>query len=232
MLKMKLICLSSRLIRAQQWDHSQRKVVRYDHSEGDMRELKGDHGTKVACAAAGVLSYADHGANGVAEGSKLHIFDIRRGSGKCLLRKHYIIQFNLHRKLTISFIFIGGYRLINAYTFFESMHDTNGLQARIANGSWNTRYRAYPFSCKFFDEALHGEYQGDLFVSSAGNDGLDSDILRSKHRTIGNPASCKNTLAGKYSCRFASLRASPKKNLTVSFCFICFATHSSRCKSK
>lgn len=84
-----------------------------------------------------------------------------------------------------------------ANTFFESMHSTNVSPARIANGSWMTQYRPYPFSCKFFDEALHDNYQGDVYVASAGNGGLDNDTLTSKPRTVGNPASCKNTLAGK-----------------------------------
>lgn len=86
----------------------------------------------------------------------------------------------------------------SAYSFFESMHDTNQTPARIANGSFSTAYRAYPFSCKFYDDALYGQYQGDLYVASAGNDGLDDSLLQSKERTIGNPASCKNVLAGKY----------------------------------
>lgn len=86
----------------------------------------------------------------------------------------------------------------SAFTLFESMHSTEDRPARIANGSWNTRYRAYPFSCRFFDEALHGTYQGDLYIASAGNDGLDSSTNESRYRTIGNPASCKNTLAGKF----------------------------------
>ena len=85
----------------------------------------------------------------------------------------------------------------SAFTLFESMHSTNGKPARVANGSWNTRYRAYPFSCRFFDEALHGVYDGDLYVASAGNEGLNDSSMVSKERTIGNPASCKNTLAGK-----------------------------------
>ena len=86
----------------------------------------------------------------------------------------------------------------SASTLFESMHDTNGKPARVANGSWNTRYRAYPFSCKFFDEALHDKFQGDLYVASAGNEGFNDAAVKSRERTIGNPASCKNTLAGKH----------------------------------
>ena len=67
----------------QEWDHSQRKVVRYDHSFGDKIEPKGGHGTKVAGAAAGSLHNVDDSeANGVAEGAKLHILDIQHGTGK------------------------------------------------------------------------------------------------------------------------------------------------------
>ena len=87
----------------------------------------------------------------------------------------------------------------SAYTLFKSMHSTDKTPARVANGSWNTKYRPYPFSCKFFDENLHGEFKGDLYIASAGNEGLDEIKMKSKQRrTIGNPASCKNTLAGKY----------------------------------
>lgn len=83
------------------------------------------------------------------------------------------------------------------YAFFESMHSTDDTPARIANGSWNTQYSPYPFSCKFFDSALYHNYQGDVYIASAGNDGLDETTMKSKYRTIGNPASCKNTIAGK-----------------------------------
>ena len=70
----------------QEWDHSQRKVVRYDHGVGDKIEPKGGHGTKVAGAAAGSLhGDEDNKANGVADGAKLHIFDIQQGTGKSTL---------------------------------------------------------------------------------------------------------------------------------------------------
>jgi hypothetical protein len=90
------------------------------------------------------------------------------------------------------------------HKLFESMHDTDGTQARIANGSFMTPYRSYPMGCKFYDEALHDSFQGDLFVASAGNSGFDETTMQSKQSTIGNPASCKNTLAGKcsYRCLF------------------------------
>ena len=60
--------------------------MRYDHSVGDRVEPTGGHGTKVAGIA---LGSADHGgddeANGVAEGAKLHLFDIQEGTGKLYL---------------------------------------------------------------------------------------------------------------------------------------------------
>ena len=77
------------------------------------------------------------------------------------------------------------------------MHSTMSNPARIANGSFMTTYRAYPSSCKYFDDALYGKFQGDLFIASAGNGGFDEVSMESIERTIGNPASCKNTLAGK-----------------------------------
>ena len=86
----------------------------------------------------------------------------------------------------------------NVNIFFRSMHDTDKTPARVANGSWDTKYRPYPLSCKFFDKNLHGKFKGDLYVASAGNKGLNETTMLSKERTIGNPASCKNTLAGKY----------------------------------
>ena len=78
------------------------------------------------------------------------------------------------------------------------MHSTDKTPARVANGSWSTKYRPYPLSCKFFDDNLHGEFKGDLYIASAGNEGFDESTMQSKERTIGNPASCKNTLAGKF----------------------------------
>eukprot|EP00551_Chaetoceros_affinis_P003695 CAMPEP_0203647088 /NCGR_PEP_ID=MMETSP0088-20131115/14746_1 /ASSEMBLY_ACC=CAM_ASM_001087 /TAXON_ID=426623 /ORGANISM="Chaetoceros affinis, Strain CCMP159" /LENGTH=94 /DNA_ID=CAMNT_0050504583 /DNA_START=24 /DNA_END=305 /DNA_ORIENTATION=+ len=75
------------------------------------------------------------------------------------------------------------------------MHSTAGTPSRIASGSFSTSYTAYPFSCRFLDEVLHDMYPGDLYVASAGNHGYDKDKKVSKMRTIGNPASCKNTLA-------------------------------------
>ena len=70
----------------QQWDYTQRKVVRYDHSLGDKIEPKGGHGTKVAGAALGKSrDNEDDVANGIADGAKLHIFDIQQGKGKIIV---------------------------------------------------------------------------------------------------------------------------------------------------
>jgi hypothetical protein len=55
--------------------------VRYDHSLGDKVEPRGGHGTKVAGAAAAKLYNRE--ANGIAEGAKMHIYDIQIGTGKC-----------------------------------------------------------------------------------------------------------------------------------------------------
>ena len=89
-------------------------------------------------------------------------------------------------------------RSINAYTIFQLMHSTNGQPSRIANGSFGTGYSAYPYSCRFFDEALHDVYPGDVYVAASGNNGYDRNNKVSKMRTVGNPAACKNTLAGKF----------------------------------
>ncbi len=193
----------------QQWDYTQRKVVRYDYSNGDKEELPDGHGTKVAGAAAGsAINDKNDKANGVAQGSKLHVFDIMERTGMCMLLISFCSQHNRSNQ-TLNFQFVfhqGGYNMPTdlAYRLFESMHDTDKLPARVAVGSFNTRFRPYPFSCKFFDEALHGRFKGDLYVASAGNDGLDNKSLRSKDKTIGNPASCKNTMAGETMQRHGS----------------------------
>ena len=116
-------------------------------------------------------------------------------------------------KISPSCLFYSGiYNFPSAYDFFESMHSTQSNPARIANGSFITPYRAYPSSCKYFDDALYGKFQGDLFVASAGNGGLNTASMESIDRTIGNPASCKNTLAGE---SLALLHFSLKENFLV-----------------
>ena len=48
-----------------------------------------------------------------------------------------------------------------------------------------------------YDDLLYGEFQDVVFVASAGNDGGKTSLNTSQMNTIGNPAACKNTLAGK-----------------------------------
>jgi hypothetical protein len=74
------------LVVLKEWDSSQRKVIRYDHSVGDQYEPEGGHGTQVASAAAGsAWGGYDNEADGIATAAKLHVFDIKRGSGKIRL---------------------------------------------------------------------------------------------------------------------------------------------------
>ena len=82
---------------------------------------------------------------------------------------------------------------------FESMHDTKSIPARIAVGSFTSgKFRPYPSTCVEIDRLLHSnEYQGDLYVVSAGNFGYDEDRKKSQMETVGNPGSCKNTLTGE-----------------------------------
>ena len=79
------------------------------------------------------------------------------------------------------------------------MHSSpeNTKPARIANASFGTSRKPYPSMCKDLDRLLYGDYQGDLYVASAGNYGLDKILVKSVDRTIVNPAACKNSLAGK-----------------------------------
>ena len=65
--------------------------MRYDASIGDREENLGGHGTKVACAAAGKFKYDyDNEADGIAQGAKLHIFDVQKSSGKLRYFTFYI----------------------------------------------------------------------------------------------------------------------------------------------
>ena len=62
--------------------------MRYDHSIGDKTEPRGGHGTKVAGAALGKSRYDENDiANGIAEGAKLHIFDIQIGGNGKIIHK-------------------------------------------------------------------------------------------------------------------------------------------------
>ena len=90
-----LVCVS---IIEQTWDHTQRKVVRYDHSIADKIEPKGGHGTKVAGAAVGkAKGHEDDEANGIAEDAKLHIFDIQEGTGKFIMQLYFTFEDELSK---------------------------------------------------------------------------------------------------------------------------------------
>ena len=59
---------------------NQRKVVRYDSTNGDSKEGSG-HGTRVAGVVAGKAT-VDDTADGIASEAKLHIWDMQIGKGK------------------------------------------------------------------------------------------------------------------------------------------------------
>ena len=60
---------------------NQRKVVRYDSTNGDTIEVSG-HGTRVAGVIAGrANNFVEDEADGVACEAKLHIWDMQRGTG-------------------------------------------------------------------------------------------------------------------------------------------------------
>jgi hypothetical protein len=149
------------------WDMAQRKVVRYDTTYGDDGDASGGHGTSVATIIAGNALSGDSDANGIAEDAKLHVNDLSK-SGSSLA--------------------IPG----SPRNLFRSMYN-NGNGAKIANGSFSTRYSVYKTSCRMYDNYLYGDYQDILYVASAGNEGSSGGT--SMMNTIGNPAACKNTLA-------------------------------------
>ena len=155
------------------WDMSQDKIVKYDTTNGDGTDVSRDHGTSVAGVVAGKASSGDNEANGIAEDAKLHIFDMSTKEN-------------------------GGYYNTRGlpYAAFNSMYN-NGNGAKIANVSWSTKYSTYRTSCRMYDDLLYGEFQDVVFVASAGNDGGNPSLNTSQMNTIGNPAACKNTLAGK-----------------------------------
>jgi len=153
------------------WDMNQAKIVKYDTTNGDDKDVSRGHGTSVAGVVAGKASSGDNEANGIAEDAKLHIFDMSTNGG-----------FYNTRRLP--------------YAALKSMYN-NGNGAKIANASWSTRYSKYRTSCRMYDDLLYGEFQDVVFVASAGNDGRNPSLNTSQMNTIGNPAACKNTLAGK-----------------------------------
>ena len=71
--------------------------------------------------------------------------------------------------------------------------DGKTVTSSIMNASWGSSYRPYSVRCKLYDYALEHNYDHILFVTSAGNDGTSD--ASSAMNTIGDPASCKNSLA-------------------------------------
>ena len=71
----------------------------------------------------------------------------------------------------------------------------NGNGAKIANLSWSAGHRAYSLRCVNIDRALQEDYDDVVVLASAGNEGTAE--LNGSYSTIGDPASCKNTVAGK-----------------------------------
>jgi hypothetical protein len=60
---------------------NQRKVVRYDSTNGDTKEVSG-HGTRVAGVVAGRgNTFGEDEADGIACDAKLHIWDMQEGKG-------------------------------------------------------------------------------------------------------------------------------------------------------
>ena len=90
----------------------------------------------------------------------------------------------------------GGYSDPGPRKWFSSIYDASGDGAKIANGSWSSSYRPYSFRCRLYDEELRDNYPEILFVASAGNEG--NDYPGEPMNTIGDPASCKNVMAGTY----------------------------------
>ena len=66
----------------QNWNWSERKVLKYDYSDnnGDNYEPSGGHGTRVAGIIAGQKSGGtESDADGIARDAKLHVWDLMRG---------------------------------------------------------------------------------------------------------------------------------------------------------
>ena len=96
---------------------------------------------------------------------------------------------------TVSYI-PGGYKDPGPYSIFGSMQK-DAVGCRISNGSWSApTFGKYTTRCRLYDNALHEQYSDVLFVTSAGNRG--NDVPGEQYGTIGDPASCKNTLAGMW----------------------------------
>jgi hypothetical protein len=93
--------------------------------------------------------------------------------------------------------------ILSAYTspgprkIFRSAENGDG-GAKIINTSWSSSYKGYyTGTCRNYDEALYDNPE-TVVVASIGNSNGRSDGVG----TVGDPASCKNSIAGKYSPPF------------------------------
>ena len=155
------------------WDFSQRKVVHYDNTFGDKRDIESGHGTSVASILAGRKSSDGSNeekghADGTAPGSYLAFFDMEDDNDG-------IGDPGVDRLLS---------------SLYKSGQGGSKKGARVINASWGRSYYGqYTSYCREYDSALRDEYPGLLFVVSAGNTGRDGVS------SIQDPASCKNPLA-------------------------------------
>ena len=151
------------------WDMTKRKIVHYDDTFADQKEISRGHGTYVSGIIAGRKS--SNGidnevgfADGVAPGSKLSFFDME--------------------------VEAQGIQDPGVRRLFESFYNT-GKGAKIMNGSWGRSYGGvYTSFCRDWDSLLRSKYSDVLFVVSAGNTGIGA-----VESSIQNPADCKNALA-------------------------------------
>lgn len=90
----------------------------------------------------------------------------------------------------------GAFGSVETYTWLRSMYNW-GKGAKIGNASWGVPYRAYSARCWHIDRALARQYNDIALIVSAGNEG--KQLFGGSYRTIGDPGSCKNTLAGRIS---------------------------------
>jgi hypothetical protein len=89
-------------------------------------------------------------------------------------------------------ICLGGFSAPGPNKFFASIYN-DGKGAKITNGSWSAGYKPYSTRCRMYDSSLRDNFDNMLFVASAGNTG--NDVPGRAMNTIGEPASCKNTMA-------------------------------------
>ncbi|EED89728.1 subtilisin-like serine protease, partial [Thalassiosira pseudonana CCMP1335] len=127
-------------------DDDTEKIVHYDDSFGDKKEIPMGHGTYVSGIIAGRKSSNVGYADGVAPGSKLSFFDMEVGSTG-------IQDPGVSRLFASSF--------------------NSGRGAKILNASWGRGYKGkYSAFCRDYDNALRSKYSNVLFVASSGNTGM------------------------------------------------------------